>query len=375
MNIHLEKISRLMVRLLVLLLALARNTLPRGAAFPTHPKKILILHSLLLGDTLLLTPLLAKLRQQHPKAIIKLTVPAPLLSLYETHPYDVSAIPFHAKKSVHILHILKSGPYDLVIIPAENRLSLLARASGSRHTVAFADDHPAWKNWMVDTAVQPPQQPEAIGDIFTTLIPGNFSAQYNPTDWHAPKINADTQLDKRSILMHLTASMQTKMWPLSHWLELAKKLKNDGYTPYWSIAPGEEQILSIVDPESLFPYVALKFAPMWHILEHATLLISVDTSIVHLARLTQTPTIAIYGPTEPRLFGDGNFWYKHASRAIFRQEVSCRDDHNFFRRPLSWVNICTRDRGKCSNPKCINSITVNDVYNAAMELLASQEST
>ena len=232
MRIYIENISRLVLRLSVLLLALIRNTGRQKNSFPEHPKKILILHSLLLGDTILLTPLLAKLREQHPKAEITLTVPTPLLELYETNPYGVTSIPFHTKKSVHILHILKSGPYDLVIIPAENRLSLLARASGSRHTVAFTDDHPAWKNWMVDTAVQPPQQPEAIGDIFTTLIPGNFSAQYNPTDWHAPKINANTQLDKRSIIMHLTASMQTKMWPFSRWLELAKRLRNDGYTPY-----------------------------------------------------------------------------------------------------------------------------------------------
>ncbi len=41
---------------------------PRLATHPAAPKKILILHELLLGDTLMLAPLLAELRTRHSQA-------------------------------------------------------------------------------------------------------------------------------------------------------------------------------------------------------------------------------------------------------------------------------------------------------------------
>lgn len=168
-----QKTARFLLRLWILQSAIIRQQLQKRSKFPEDPKKILILHSLLLGDTLLLTPLLAKIREQYPAAKLKLTVPQPLIVLYETRPYDVKAISFHPKRPKDIINILRSGPYDLVVIPAENRLSLLARACGSRHTVAFDNDRPSWKNKMVDTKVQLPQQAMAIGDIFSTLLPGD----------------------------------------------------------------------------------------------------------------------------------------------------------------------------------------------------------
>lgn len=368
-----QKTSRFLLRLWILLLAVIRQQFPRSRQFPADPRKILILHSLLLGDTLLLTPLLAKLREQYPSTDIKLTIPNPLFALYETHPYGVKPIPFHPKRTKDILNILRSGPYDLVIIPAENRFSLLARACGSRHTVAFDNDRPSWKNKMVDTKVQLPQQAMAIGDIFSTLIPGKPPSQFNPASWPRPAGKEQIFLENNTIIMHITASMQTKMWPFSKWLELAKRLKEDGYSPYWSIAPGEEATLSTADPNSLFPHIALKFPQMWLALESSVLLISVDTSIVHLARITQTPTVALYGPTDPDLFGAGRFWINTISTAIFLPEVTCRDDHHFFRRPLPWVNICTRDSDRCGNSGFINDISVNNTYNACTKLLTKRE--
>ena len=55
----------------------ARALLLRGSRRmpPADPRRILVAHHLLLGDTLMLTPLLKKLRALHPDAEITMTVP------------------------------------------------------------------------------------------------------------------------------------------------------------------------------------------------------------------------------------------------------------------------------------------------------------
>src|SRR5438270_12899414 len=59
---------------------------------PDKPRRILVAHHLLLGDTLMLTPLLAKLREQFPAAEIVMAVPGAHAGLYANRPYGVQAI-------------------------------------------------------------------------------------------------------------------------------------------------------------------------------------------------------------------------------------------------------------------------------------------
>ena len=53
---------------------------------PAAPRRILVLHHLLLGDTLMLTPLLAKLAEQCPQAERFLACPEAFSALYAHTP-------------------------------------------------------------------------------------------------------------------------------------------------------------------------------------------------------------------------------------------------------------------------------------------------
>ncbi len=365
--------SRLPARLLIPPLALLRGIFRFRRKIPEQPRRILILHSLLLGDSLLLIALVAKVRARYPDARILVSVPKPLIPLYATRPYGVEALPFNPKDFASVLGILRCGPYDLAIIPAENRHAWLARAAGARHSVAFSGDAPAWKNWMVDTLVPLPTSPMALADIFCTLLPGPAPRPYCAGDWPAPPLPEALTLPANAAIFHVTSSMATKQWPFLHWLELARRIRKIGLLPHWSVAPGEEPLLQELDPAQEFPHLALRFAPMWHALTQARILVSVDTSIVHLARLTETPSVVIFGPTDPELFGSGAFWHNHPNRSIYKPNVLCRNDGKLLRRPLKWVHICTRDTDRCAHPHCIHSLTVNQVECAVVELLESTQ--
>lgn len=85
--------GRLAGRAQVLLRAL-RSRLGGGGrrARPVDPQRILIAHHLLLGDTLMLTPLVAKLRERHPAADLVMAVPEPYAPLYARAPYGLRGI-------------------------------------------------------------------------------------------------------------------------------------------------------------------------------------------------------------------------------------------------------------------------------------------
>src|SRR5689334_24223020 len=140
--------SRAPLRYASVALALARWRFKRRK--PKAPKRILVLHHLLLGDTLMLTGLLAKLREQNPDADIRMTVAKPFAQLYARAPYAVRVHPFDPRDFATFRSLLAMPRFDLVILPADNRWSWLARAIGARWIVGIAGDKPAHKNWPVD---------------------------------------------------------------------------------------------------------------------------------------------------------------------------------------------------------------------------------
>ena len=79
--------SRFPGRMRVLPRALARRFLRmQRREKPVAPRRILIAHHLLTGDVLMLTPLLAKLREQHPGADIVITTRRSVAPLYAGRP-------------------------------------------------------------------------------------------------------------------------------------------------------------------------------------------------------------------------------------------------------------------------------------------------
>src|SRR4051812_28114520 len=89
--------SRFFSRAQIVARALADRPMRRTA--PLAPARILVAHHLLLGDTLMLTPLLKKLRTQHPQADIAMTVPRLIAPLYAGQPYGIRVLPWDPRRA------------------------------------------------------------------------------------------------------------------------------------------------------------------------------------------------------------------------------------------------------------------------------------
>src|SRR4051794_15713498 len=92
------------------------------------PRRILVAHNLLLGDTIMLAPLLKKLRERFPRAEIIMTCKPMLAPLFEGRPYGVHAMPFDPRNLGYFRSLFHLRGFDLALLPADNRLSWLARA-------------------------------------------------------------------------------------------------------------------------------------------------------------------------------------------------------------------------------------------------------
>src|SRR5207253_2467624 len=165
--------SRLAPRLAIVSRALLRRLTGGRRARPARPQRILIAHHLLFGDTVMLAPLLAKAREQHPAAEIVMTVMSAAEQLFSGQPYGVRALGWNPRDAQSVRRLLAEPGFDLALIPGDNRYSWLAQAMGARWIVAFAGDRPAYKSWPVDEEVAYPDRPAAWSDMAANLVAGD----------------------------------------------------------------------------------------------------------------------------------------------------------------------------------------------------------
>jgi ADP-heptose:LPS heptosyltransferase len=366
--------SRGPMRAVALALALARWRVRRHR--PADPRRILVLHHLLLGDTLMLTPLLAKLRTRYPDARIVMTVAKRFAPLYAGRPYGVIVHPFDPADIGTLWPLLQAPRFDLVILPADNRWSWLARGLGAAWIVGIAGDRPAHKNWPVDEQVPYSVRPTAFGETAAALVPGEPSRRYATADWPAPADTGSVRVDGNYALLHVGASTPLKLWPPASWRAVAEWLEQRGMHPVWSVGPGEAALLDAIGVPQHHPRFAgtLTLGELWHLVGRARVLVAPDTGVAHLGRVVGVPTVALFGPGSSVICGAGDFFANAPYRAVSVDPFPCRDQQIQFFRTVSWVRRCERMPGRppggCERPLCMEAIDVAAVTSAIESLLA-----
>ncbi len=340
---------------------------------PATPSRILVAPHLRLGDALLVTSLLAKLREQYPTAEIVLISTLPMLPLYQTKPYGVTVWPYHPRRFETVAAMLAQAGFDLAIIPGDNRHGWLAAALRAKWIVAHAGDRPGVKSWLIDELIEYPQNPMAMTDIFATLCPGAEPRPFSRADWPQPSFKSFDLPAYPYAVLHVGASTAVKLWSVAHWRHLAGWLVERGVTPVWSGGPGEDILVTQIDPEGRYASYAgqLDLAQMWELMAQAALFISPDTGVAHLARLTGVPALSLFGPGSPLLFGRGRFWRDTPCDEITIERFPCRDQHDVFERHRGWIERCGRSPRQClGNAGCMEQIGVSRVTAAIDHLWA-----
>jgi ADP-heptose:LPS heptosyltransferase len=346
--------------------ALARFSVSRQR--PAACARVLVAHHLLLGDTLMLTPLFAKLREHHPQAEIVTTVAAPIAPLYATRPYGVRAIGWSPRALPR--ELFAEPPFDLALVPGDNRYAWLARAMQARWIVAFAGDTSPTKNWPVDELVAYPDAPAAWGDIVAAMIDGPPPASFEPRHWQAPPADPFDLPPGAYAVLHVGASSPLKQWAADRWAALAAALAARGVEPVWSAGRGEEALVRVIDPDARHRSFAgaLSLAQWWRLAAGARVVVAPDTGVAHLGRVVGVPTVALFGPGSAAICGAGDFWRNAPYRAVTIDPFPCRDQRVLFRRDIAWVRRCARTTAQCASARCMQAIGLDAVLAAIEEL-------
>ncbi len=366
--------ERTTTRSLVVTRAIARS-LERRAPRQAGAPRFLIAHNLLLGDTLMLTPLLAKLRVNHPKSHITLLAAPGTVPIYETAPYGVRALPFRPASSATTRALLEEDPFDTAYVIGDNRYSWLAAAMRAARIVAHSGDSRWSKNVFVDEARPYASTPKPWGDMVAALADGVDPPPYARGQWHAPGARSFAIPPMPYAVLHVGASTPLKRWPAPRWMALAEELARRGLSVAWSAGRGEDDIVRECDPSGKFPSYAgkLDLAQMWHLVANARLLVAPDTGIAHLGRVTLTPTVTLFGPGSAVLCAPGEFWKAAPWRAVGLDPFPCRDQQMLFGRRVEWVRRCARTIEQCAEPRCMHAIEISAVLEAIDSLGATAE--
>ena len=354
------------IRLVIIILAIIKSSFfwRRKKA---EPRRILIVHDLLLGDTLLLAPLMKRLHEKYPHSQKYILAKPLFVPLFKTKPYGFIALKYNPKSFFDLFKIFLKGPYDQTFVAGDNRFSWLARALGSMWIIGIADDRPKWKNWMIDEAKSFDLKPASWADMMGRLVDGKNPEPYQKKEWSrlkSKKLLLPFDRSKPYVVCHLGASNSLKFWQATSWQVLINNLRKQKNEVVLSVGPNEEYLIKEVDPDYQYHHVPGTYSliEMWTLVEKAKLIVSVDTGVAHFAKLTGTPNVTLFGPGSPVSHSEGLFWKKSIHHHVTKENFICRDQPKLFRRKVHWLKRCGRGVSECKTPgACMDIITPKQV--------------
>lgn len=123
-----------------------------AVSFHPPPRRILVRGVNWLGDAVMTTPALLRLREKYRDARIALLTPAKLRDLWRHHPAVDEAIGFDAGEGLlSVGRTLRAGKYDLaLVLPNSPRSALEVWLAGIPQRIGYAR---SWRNWFLTRAV------------------------------------------------------------------------------------------------------------------------------------------------------------------------------------------------------------------------------
>ena len=285
----------------------------RRSDLPTRPR-ILIVTLRRLGDVLLTTPLVRTLRRGFPDARLEMLVFAGSERILAGNPDLDGVITMRHRASLgENLALMRRlwRRYDLVVsTQGGDRPTFVSWIAGRRRIglIPAQGDGAWWKRLALHEAV-PTRPGEHRVDELLRLV---ASLGLTPQPDLVPPAATSAVLVAPSRLyavIHINPMYRYKRWTDDGWRGLARALGERGLAVVATEGRDAaerayaDEVWSAADPAVIRERGQLDFGGMAALLKDAAVYVGPDTSITHLAAACGCPTVAIYGPTSPRLIG------------------------------------------------------------------------
>jgi len=316
-------------------------------------KRILIVSLSNIGDILLTVPVVGSVLRAFPSAEVSLLVGRAVGDLFSQDP-RLREVVFYDKESTlrekwRLIRSLREKKFDLVVdlrnslfpllIGAPHRTQLFTQAPpGLLHKM----DRHLWKlkelgiptdGWQKERFWIPPGSEERVRKVLSTF---------------------GLRLEDPFIVLSPGSKSDLKQWRSLGFIELSNRLLEKKKFPLLFV--GDEFDRSVVEAITASvrgPFHSLvgqtSLSELAVLIRHAKLLITHDSAPLHMGSLFGTPTVAIFGPTDPRKYGPRG----ERSRVV-RKELFC--------------SPC--EKARCPyHHECMEDLKAEEVYQACRTLL------
>ena len=178
------------------------------------------------------------------------------------------------------------------------------------------------------------------------------------------------------LIIHIGTNHDARLWPLDlieFLFSLSKTLKKtivltgfkqkDNYQKELDQLvdrfASKIKILNLMSQTNLHELLAL--------VSNSKGIISVDTGIIHWARLFLVPNLSVMGQSDNKLFGAPIKYFK-SSRSIASEPLDCQDKHTFHGIKINWVSTCARRECPLPSRLCFDGVNKHKLEKEFFEL-------
>lgn len=297
------------------------NIIPEQWKYPTLQslpvRKILVLKLRAIGDVLLSTSVLRNLREAFPDARIDFLTEHPARDIIDSNPDIDNALVFHTKNDriVPWLWRLYKADYDLVFDlfcnPRSAQLCWATRAN-VRVGYPFRGRKYAYSAYVESRSNEIHNVDFNLDPLRALDIPIIDTEPHVPVDERDAEWATDITKRLRSqhpllVAMNPSGTWETKRWGLEKFAALADALiEKHNALPILLWGPGEkDDVESIQAQMTNKPYIppVTSLKQLAALLQQCDFTISNDAGPMHISAAVGTPTLGIFGPTNPYLQG------------------------------------------------------------------------
>lgn len=277
-----------------------------------------------IGDQILFFPALASLRQRFPEAELEVLVEPRAAGAYEVCPSVSRVLTFPFKEQLSLgdlsdlLGRIRERQYDAVLSLGRSLgVKLLLWLTGIPKRVGYAPPGPG-RPWLTDPVPLKPAQYAA--QMYHDLVQGfGIAAPAGLPQIRLKKADLEWAEQERKrllgdaaqdyVLLHPGASQLSqekgiqKIYPSANWVKVIKGFREQRpeLPLVLVVGPEDEQVADELMGQ--LPGVPVSrpagVGQLAALIGGATLLLCVDSAPMHLAVATQTPLVALFGPTDP----------------------------------------------------------------------------
>ncbi|MEW6686514.1 MAG: lipopolysaccharide heptosyltransferase II [Candidatus Edwardsbacteria bacterium] len=341
---------------------------------PDSFQRILISRLRFIGDVILTTPVIRAFRENFPTAKLSFLVEKENSPVLENNPDLNEILTFERNwsliKQIKFIRHLRQKHFDLAVdFFCNPRSAYLTFLTNAKWRIGY---DVRLRGRIYHQRVRVKEKVNAVESHLTLVSALGLSVPQDRTPRvflsESEKIWAKNFLRQKGIEpgklligLHPGASWPAKRWPKERFFDLATQfMKNCGAKIIWVIGPKEKDLSPFPhrgesergQQESFLILQNFLLRQLAAVISQCDLFIANDGGPMHLACALGTPTLAIFGPSEPEIWFPYSFFKKY--RVVVSQ-VPCRPCHQDF----------------CPDKtlRCMTELSVGKIFNEAQEIL------